>query len=166
MNIEKTCCFTGKRPQSMPFGFNEADSKCVDLKNKLYTQIELAIKKGYTHFISGMALGADLWAAEAVLNLKKTYPAIELICAIPYPNQAYSWPFEQKKRYSNCLKYSSEKVYIRSTYTTDCFFARNRYMVDKSSLVIAICDTPPTGGTAYTLNYAKKQGKKINIIEI
>lgn len=28
----KTCAFTGHRPQNLPFGFNEEDERCVDLK--------------------------------------------------------------------------------------------------------------------------------------
>ena len=29
---EKTCAFTGHRPQKLPFGFNEADERCTALK--------------------------------------------------------------------------------------------------------------------------------------
>ena len=39
-------------------------------------------------------------------------------------------------------------------------------MVDKSDLVIAIFNGNERGGTLYTINYAKKQNKRIEIIDL
>ena len=67
----KTCAFTGHRPQNLPFGFNEEDERCIDLKKTLREQIiNLIENEGVTHFISGMAIGVDMYAAEIVLGLK------------------------------------------------------------------------------------------------
>ena len=69
---KKTCCFTGHRPQSLPFGFNENNARCAALKKALREQIIYLIEKeNVTHFISGMAIGIDMYAAEIVLDLKK-----------------------------------------------------------------------------------------------
>ena len=46
--------------------------------------VKLIENKGVTHFISGMALGVDIYAAEIVLNLKTKYPHITLESAIPW----------------------------------------------------------------------------------
>lgn len=35
----KKCAFTGHRPKSLPFGFNEADERCIALKQKLRNEI-------------------------------------------------------------------------------------------------------------------------------
>ncbi|MEE1074515.1 MAG: SLOG family protein, partial [Acutalibacteraceae bacterium] len=62
---EKVCAFTGHRPQNLPFGFNEADERCQTLKKLLRYAIEkLITEKGVTLFVSGMALGVDIYAAE------------------------------------------------------------------------------------------------------
>ena len=37
-------------------------------------------------------------------------------------------------------------------------------MVDNSDVLIAIFNGDPKGGTAYTVNYARKKGKEIVII--
>lgn len=67
----KTCAFTGHRPQNLPFGFNEEDERCIDLKKTLREQIiNLIENEGVTHFISGMAIGVDMYAAEIVLGLE------------------------------------------------------------------------------------------------
>ena len=56
----KKCAFTGHRPQSLPFGFNESDERCVALKKTIRDEfIKLSEEEGVTHFISGMAIGVD-----------------------------------------------------------------------------------------------------------
>lgn len=88
----KTCAFTGHRPQNLPFGFNEEDERCIDFKKTLREQIiNLIENEGVTHFISGMAIGVDMYAAEIVLGLKASYPGITLESAIPCESQAAKW---------------------------------------------------------------------------
>ena len=78
----KTCAFTGHRPQHLPFGMNENDERCVKLKEELKEQIiNLIEAENVTHFITGMALGVDLYAAEIVLDLKARY----IPSAVPAP---------------------------------------------------------------------------------
>ena len=80
----KSCAFTGHRPQSLPFGFDESDKRCTSLKSVMRDQIVALIEnEGVTHFITGMALGVDMYAAEIVLDLKSKYPHITLESAIP-----------------------------------------------------------------------------------
>lgn len=90
--------FTGHRPQKLPFGFDETDPRCVDFKRRLCNSIEMMILEGYTHFISGGALGMDMYAAEAVLTLREQYPEITLEIAIPHNGQTAKWPRLQSGR--------------------------------------------------------------------
>ena len=80
--IGGTAWHSGHRPQKLPFGFDETDPRCVDFKRRLCNSIEMMILEGYTHFISGGALGMDMYAAEAVLTLREQYPEITLEIAI------------------------------------------------------------------------------------
>jgi hypothetical protein len=46
----KTCAFTGHRPQSLPFGFDESDKRCASLKSVMRDQIVALIEnEGVTH---------------------------------------------------------------------------------------------------------------------
>ena len=73
----RTCAFTGHRPQNLPFRFNENDDRCIALKQKLRDCIvQLIEQEGVRHFISGMAIGVDMYAAEIVLELKAEYSAV------------------------------------------------------------------------------------------
>lgn len=107
----KTCAFTGHRPQHLPFGMNENDERCTDLKETLKEQIiNLIEKEDVTHFITGMALGIDLYAAEIVLDLKARYPSITLERAIPCETQAVKWSMAQRERYYNIAAQCDKKT--------------------------------------------------------
>lgn len=72
-----TCAFTGHRPSSYRFGYDEEHPDCCKLKALMTLQIVSLIENGVTTFLSGMALGADIWGAEIVLACKKKYPQME-----------------------------------------------------------------------------------------
>lgn len=81
---------------------NENDERCVRLKEILKEEIiNLIEAENVTHFITGMALGIDLYAAEIVLDLKARYPNITLESAIPCETQAVKWSMAQRERYYN-----------------------------------------------------------------
>ena len=62
------------------------------LKKVLAEQITVMVDDGVTGFISGMALGVDLWAAQTVLNLREKNPLLKLYCALPCEGQEKKWP--------------------------------------------------------------------------
>ena len=71
---QMSVCFSGYRPEKLPWGENEADPRCEDLKKRLYEAVCSACEEGYAHFICGMARGADLYACEAALAARERYP--------------------------------------------------------------------------------------------
>lgn len=157
-------CFTGHRPPKLPWGYNENDERCVSMRNRTKIEIENAIKKGYHTFLCGMALGFDMICAEIVLELKQKYPHIKLIGAIPCKNQDSPWPKSQQDRYNNLLKQLDGIRCIYDEYVDGCMQERNRYMINNSSLVIALFNGI-NGGTKSAIDYAKKQGKEVIIIK-
>ena len=164
--MKKFCCCTGHRPQGFPFKYGIDKQKQYAYLQALAKKIELAIiDYGILNFISGMAVGADLDFAEIVLTLREKYP-ITLECAIPCQNQTLKWSDKDKLRYDDILKRADEINLISKRYTPECMLKRNRYMVNKSELVIAVFNGIERGGTWYTINYAKKNNKKIEMIEL
>lgn len=157
----KTCAFTGHRPQNLPFGFNEEDECCINLKKTLREQIiNLIENEGVTHFISGMAIGVDMYAAEIVLDLKARYPNITLESAIPCETQAVKWSMAQRERYYDIAARCDKETMLQSRYSPDCMDKRNRYMVDHADYIIAVWDGKPSG-TGKTVMYAQSKGKVI-----
>ncbi len=92
------------------------------------------------------------------------YQSITLEAALPYP-------IDPVKQLKNCrgarelvmfecnLKHTVSDHYFRG-----CMAKRNRYMVDKSDLVLAIWNGQESGGTWNTIQYARSKGKPIRYI--
>lgn len=158
------CCFTGHRPQNLKFGYNEHSFECIRLKKLLRKAIiGMITKYNVSHFISGMALGVDMYAAEIVLEVKKEFPNVILECAIPCRTQATKWSSHFVERYNNIVDNADVKTILQESYTKDCMRKRNEYMINHSNYVIAVFNGE-SGGTANTINYARKNKKKILII--
>ncbi|MBR2894115.1 MAG: DUF1273 family protein, partial [Oscillospiraceae bacterium] len=154
---EQTCCFTGHRPEKLPWKYNETDARCIQLKHRLYDMIEIAYQQGMRHFICGMARGCDFYFAELVIQFKQSHLDVILEAAIPCQSQSNSWSQEHQERWRVLVRNCDIQKVLQENYTPDCMLRRNRYMVDHSALVIAVYDGK-RGGTYHTLEYAMKQG--------
>lgn len=158
---KKICAFTGHRPQNLPFRFNEQDERCVLLKRRLREEIEKQItENGVTHFISGMALGTDIYAAEIILEIKRNNSSITLEAAIPCEEQAVKWREKDRERYYTVLEQCDKETLLQKHYSADCMLKRNYYMVDSADVLIAVWDGSPSG-TGKTVRYAQSCGKLI-----
>ncbi len=166
MQKVRTCCFTGHRPQKLPFGFNENDWRYKELRKALYQHTkDMITLSAVNRFISGMALGTDIWAAETVLELKEKYPEISLEAAVPCKGQCSRWSEQDQARYKSILRRCDSIVLLQEEYTYDCMLRRNRYMVDNSDFVIALWDGS-SGGTEYTVMYARSRGIPVDMIDL
>ena len=166
MDREKTCCFTGHRPDKLPWGEDEDDPRCLRLKKAVAQAVEDAYVSGIRHFISGMARGVDLYCAEAVLALRETEPDILLECARPCETQADSWPEREQARYRSILDRCDLETLVQHRYDRFCMMRRNRYMADRSGRIVAVYNGVPKGGTYQTLAYAMKKGLDVCIIDL
>ena len=154
MTMEKTCCVTGHRklPQEKRPGIEAA----------LRQEIMAAIEDGYTRFLCGFAEGADLMFAALVAEIKAQTPGLRLEAAIPYLARLYG----QDRAFTDLIAACDGMKVISEKNTRDCYHARNRYMVDESSRVIAVHDGRENGGTWYTIGYANKHNKEVRTIRI
>lgn len=164
MERKHTCCFTGHRPDKLPWGTGEQDPRCLALKAKLDEALERAYQAGCCHFICGMARGSDLYFAEAVLALRELHPEITLEGARPCETQADGWPLAERNRYFGILERCDYETLVQHHYDRGCMMRRNRYMVDRAARIIAVYDGVPQGGTAQTLLYALRQGLETDIL--
>lgn len=160
------CCFTGHRPDKLAWGTQEQDPRCQALKAELEKAVERAYQAGCRHFICGMARGTDMYFAEAVLALREKYADVTLEGARPCESQADSWPKEERRRYQELLDQCNYETLVQHCYDRSCMMRRNRYMVDRSTRIIAVYDGVPQGGTAQTLAYALRQGLETDILSI
>ena len=139
--MENACCFTGHR--HIP----------EDERPHLYAALrqiirELVTTDGITTFYAGGALGFDTLAATMVVEAREVFPTIRLVIVLPYAKQEDRWSD------------ADEVICLSEQYYTGCMFARNRYLVDHSSICVSY-QTRQSGGTAYTVKYATARGLRI-----
>ena len=161
---ENACAFTGHRPKSFPWKYDESAPDCILLKEVLTAQIKELANRGVTDFLSGMAQGVDLWCSQIVLALQKKNPALRLHCVLPCKGQESKWTASAQEQYYSILAQANEVVYVRPEYSRNCMLERNRYMVDHSSFLLAVYNGAWRSGTGATVRYALKQGREVIII--
>lgn len=97
----------------------------------------------------------------ATRTLFAEFPQIKLIAALPCKNQDVYWQTDDKRRYRKILERADMVRCVYDNYVgAKCMFERNRYMVNRSSLVIALYNGD-SGGTKSTVEYARKQGLEV-----
>jgi uncharacterized phage-like protein YoqJ len=149
----KTCAFTGHRPEKLHYDELEA-------KRRLSVEIDRAIAEGFNTFIVGMARGIDMWAGEIVIERREAGAKIRLVSASPYDGFEKSWGEPERERYHRILKNADSVVFVSKGYSRGCFQIRNVYMVDRAERVIAAYNGE-AGGTRNTILYAERKGVEV-----
>ncbi|MCR5599968.1 MAG: DUF1273 domain-containing protein [Ruminococcus sp.] len=178
VDISKAVCFTGHRETSItPYGskplYRNITVRTVQLM--LCRYIDMAVEQGYSDFISGLAMGTDLWAAKYVLAKKRSDKKIRLIGVMPYLLHAKRFEAHYRELLTEVENSTDqllttntdpEVVYGKSrsggNTSPDLYKVRNYFMVDHASAVISFFNEGAfKSGTYQTLNYAVRKGRKI-----
>ncbi|MBQ5816204.1 MAG: DUF1273 family protein [Oscillospiraceae bacterium] len=150
--MEKVCCFTGHR------SIDQNDKAAVTAA--LRRVLPELIKEGVTLFKTGGAIGFDMLAAEEILRLKRNFPEVKLHIYVPCLDQNKYYTDEQKAVYLRHIN-SADKIFcITESYYNGCMLERNRALVNGSDYCVAYL-RKESGGTAYTVSYAQKNGVKV-----
>jgi len=175
----KTICFTGHRPDKLG-SYDWNTPKNQRIMEKLKEQIEQEIiHNNVKTFIFGVALGIDQMAFEIVKKIQEYSRYghdIKMILAIPFEKQASKW-FNKNDidRYNAQKEWADEVIYVDTVdgyefkgvavgeYHPAKMMIRNKFMVNNSDKIIAVWNGSK-GGTANAVNYAKKIGKEIIVI--
>ena len=158
---EHALCFTGHRSEKLPKTAEQLET----LKLRLWEEIDKAIENGIDTFYFGACYGFDLMCADIVAKRRRVIKmsdskSIMLIAVVPFEEQAARWNESDREIYYDTLPQCDEVITLNTHYKQGCYHERNRYMVDRCSKMIAYYDGG-SGGTAYTVNYAKTNDLEI-----
>lgn len=153
--VKQTCCFTGHR--TIP------ECEYQKIQKHLDTKLRQLIYQGVRYFGAGGALGFDTTAVLTVLKLKHEFPHLRLILVLPCKEQTKGWNEKDIKIYNQIRDEADKVVYVSEHYHRSCMHVRNRHLVDNSSVCICYL-TKKSGGTAYTVDYARR--KELTIINL
>lgn len=167
LNPLNTACFTGHRPNA--FGTQKSPDQIEkEISYFLKMAITYLYNMGYRNFISGGALGVDQWAASEVADLRDYYDQrINLIIARPFPSQDAKWSERDKQNLLDLCNRADSVIDVSpDPYAPWKMHARNAYMVNNSSAVVAVkIPEVTTGGTASCCTYAERKGKSMIYID-
>lgn len=151
--------FTGHRPHLLG-GYNDKTNRKTEILYKIHDIIKDMSDR---EIITGMALGVDQWVAEYAI-----WHTIPFHAYLPFSFQEAKWPGFVKKKYNKILeKASSVKIILpdAKTYAPWRMQARNKAMVDDCDLLVAVWNGKPSG-TGNCVEYARKKGREIIIIDV
>lgn len=165
MNRESTCCFTGPRPPRLPMNGNEYSDEIIALKTEIRSAVFDAYYDGFRFFMSGMADGFDLFAAETVLSIKEEFEGIALVAVLPYSGVQNRHSSAVANRMNSVLQKADMVISLMDDYIPGCELLRNKYMVEHSSRIIGYYNGL-SKGTAHCWKYALENGlETVNLYE-
>lgn len=97
--MNKTCLIYGTPVRELPFGYDEEDELCVEIKLKIAEVVAQLAASGVTDFITDCEYGILMWGAEIVLAQKLFSPELTLKVYMPHEEQAVKWAPDWRERY-------------------------------------------------------------------
>lgn len=126
--------------------------------------VEQLYNEGYDTFMSGMAAGFDLAAAECVIALKKYLPNLKLECVIPFKGHISTLSSADQERYTAICRQADIVTTLASERHPKVYFDRNDYLIESADAMICYYSGKRRSGTGYTVTKGLKKGlRTINL---
>lgn len=126
-------------------------------KNRMNLAAEKAIldnRETIDHVILGMAVGWDQAVAKACVKHD-----VPFIAAVPFVGQEKVWPEHAQREYHELLeKAMAVAVTSLGGYSPAKLMIRNKWIIDRSGLVLAAWDGTESGGTWNAIQQANSSG--------
>lgn len=144
---QRTVCFSGYRIGKMPGAAEGCDPAEVQrvVRARCTWIVERLCEQGYDTFVSGMATGFDLWAAEAVLSVRRDRPGVRLLAFVPYRKQTKYYDPVSERLYTEVLAQADYVHCLNERYTRNCCLDRNVAMLDHSRCSSVTTTADPAG---------------------
>ena len=156
----KTCFFAGHRPYKFAFLPEEEENFIPKLTAEISKTVRQLFDNGYDTFLCGGTIGFDIMCAESVVELKKEFPNVRLVCMLPFENHYSDFPAEWQERFLKILEACDFIDYVSPEKVVGCYYDRNANMIKNSSHMVTYFDGKG-GGTARVVAAAQQAKLKI-----
>lgn len=161
-----TCAIIGQPPMRFPWGFDEEDEGCQELKLTLAQKIMELRQQGVTRFAVVADCGVGLYVGECINALREHDPDLMLFVVTPHEEQATKWTPDLRERYFRLLQDCSIMEAASLHKTPTCEFDAYRRIIDYADMALAAYDTRTARGDAVdqAIEYAIARKLPIMII--
>ncbi len=149
LDYDTTVAFTGHRTYR--------DEAAEDLALAIRT----LYGRGFRTFLSGMALGFDMAAAEAVVALRGELCDIRLVAVIPFEGHDRSFSESRRERYNAILAAADGSIVISPKAHRGCYLRRDDFLVAHAAVLVGWYSGSGSGGTCYTMRRALDRGREV-----
>ncbi|MCB9755157.1 MAG: DUF1273 family protein [Myxococcales bacterium] len=146
-----TIAVTGHRPPRLGGYTPEVDELLARLADHTLAELEPA------RVLTGMAQGWDLAIAEACARAGVAFTA-----ALPFADPDARWPAPQRARLGRLLEQAASVELISPSPGPGAYHVRDRWMVERAELLVALWDGARQGGTFSTVRSAEKRGVPVH----
>ena len=162
-----TCAILGQHPMRFPWGFDEEDTGCQNLKLALAQKIMELRQQGVTRFAVVADCGVGLYAGECINALRQHDPDLMLFVVTPHEEQATKWTPDLRNRYFKLLEDCSIMEAASLHKTPTCEYDAYRKIIDYADMVLAAYDPDTARGDAVdtAMEYAKERGLSVERID-
>ena len=166
MDQNLCCAIIGQHPMRFPWGFDEEDSGCHNLKLALAQKIMELRQQGVTRFAVVADCGVGLYAGECVNALRLTDPDLMLFVVTPHEEQATKWAPYLRERYFKLLEDCTIMEAASLHKTPTCKYDAYRKIIDYADMVLAAYDPTIARGDAVDRAMEYVTGRKIPVLQI
>ncbi|MFD1040548.1 SLOG family protein [Virgibacillus byunsanensis] len=152
----KVLTITGYKPMELGI-FKEDDHKITFIKAAIQKKLIGFIEDGLEWVLISGQMGVELWTAEVIIDLQKTYD-IKFAIMPPFENQESRWPEQLQEKYQ---KLTMDADFYKPIYQGDYkgafqFKAKNMWLVDKSEACLILLDDENPGSNRFLYEQAKQ----------
>lgn len=161
-----TCAIIGQHPMRFPWGFDEEDSGCQDLKLALAQKIRELRQQGVTRFAVVADCGIGLYAGKCVNALRRLDPNLMLFVVSPHEEQATKWAPYLRERYFKLLEDCTLMELASHRKTPTCELDAYRKIIDYADMVLAAYDSVTARGDAVdrAMEYVQQCALPVTIV--
>jgi uncharacterized phage-like protein YoqJ len=134
------------------------------IKKALKKQLTALMDEGLEWVIVSGQWGIEIWAAEAVLELREEYKHLRLAIITPFLEQEENWKEDKKKLYQTILaKANYVNSVTKSKYSGPWQFKeKNTFLLRNSDGMILVYDEENEGSPRFIREQALRQGLSRN----
>ena len=160
------CAIIGQHPMCFPWGFDEEDSGCQNLKLALAQKIMELRRQGVTRFAVVADCGVGLYAGECINALRQTDPGLMLFVVSPHEEEATKWAPYLRERYFKLLEDCTIMELASHRWTPECEYDAYRKIIDYADMALAAYNPAlATGNTVdRAMGYIKAHGLPMDVI--